>query len=222
VSGPSAAAGATGAALESAAQWHGALLAGVTPPGPAPAPVRSQGRLTGDLTAQPLFLPVPAPARARVHGKSTEDEQSSNMSRCMHQRLSGNRIGHRGRLLACDTQRSQSILNGLRDQGDKKVWISKQNHSNSIVTRIVVTNNNVTSTRFALCGAVAEWRGSDRPCDVTSPQTRSVLAGRRCSRMSEGAMPIGSGPCPSCPITIAPLGCGGAWWRLPRMGLAHR
>ena len=56
-----------------------------------------------------------------------------------------------------------------------------------------------THTEICLCGAVSEWHGSDRPFNVTSPQTRSVLAGKRCSRMSEGAMLTGCGPCPSCP-----------------------
>jgi hypothetical protein len=77
-----------------------------------------------------------------------------------------------------------------------------------------------TDTQTALCGAVSEWRGSDRPFNLTSPQTRSVLAGKRCSRMSEGAMLTGCVPCPSCPISMVPLGGGDAWWRPPRMGLA--
>src|SRR4029450_10938415 len=79
-----------------------------------------------------------------------------------------------------------------------------------------------THTQRTLCGAVSEWRGSDRPFDVTAPQTRSVLAGKRGYRMSTGSMPTGGGPCPSCPISIAPRCGGGAWGRPPRMGLAPR
>ena len=86
--------------------------------------------------------------------------------------------------------------------------------------RIAAARAATTDTLTVLCGSVSEWRGSDRPCDVTAPQTHSVLAGRRSSRMSAGARPTGCAPCPSCPLPIAPRCGGGAWWHPPRMGLA--
>ena len=79
-----------------------------------------------------------------------------------------------------------------------------------------------THTQSSLYGSVSEWHGSDRPFGVTAPQTRSVLAGKRCSRMSDGAMPTECGPCRSCPIPVAPRCGGGAWGCPPRMGLASR
>ena len=79
-----------------------------------------------------------------------------------------------------------------------------------------------THTQKAFCALVQAGGESERPCGVTSPQTHSVLACRRCSRMSEGTMPPRDGPRPSCPITIAPRCGGGSWGCLPRMGLAHR
>src|SRR4029453_8959302 len=36
--------------------------------------------------------------------------------------------------------------------------------------------------------------------------------------MSAGAMSTGCGLSTLYPKTISPLGCGGSWWRLPRMG----
>jgi hypothetical protein len=75
-----------------------------------------------------------------------------------------------------------------------------------------------THTEICLCGAVQAGGGSDRPFGLISSQTHSILLCNRCYRMSEGAMPTGCGPRPSCPITSAPLCGGGAWWCLPCMG----
>ena len=76
-----------------------------------------------------------------------------------------------------------------------------------------------THTQNTLCGAVQVGSWSERHFCLTRPHTHSILVGNRCYRMSEGAMPTRCGPRPSCSITISPLCGGGAWGRLPRMGL---